>query len=139
MAKDYNGLISLPTYEERLSYLLLSDRQGEEMFGELRHLSQVFYHSWSWRDIRKQVIVRDLGCDLGLPGREILGKVYVHHIVPIRPYDIVNRSDLCTDPNNLITVSFDTHQRIHYGVVPTDLVSEREQGDTQLWTPLKGV
>ena len=88
MIRTYSELMRLPTYEERLQYLMLNGRVGEDTFGSRRYLNQVFYRSYEWQKFRKEIILRDKGCDLGLEGYEILGKIYIHHINPIYIKDI---------------------------------------------------
>lgn len=133
--RSYLELKNLKTFEERFEYLRLSGRVGKETFGGRRALNQRFYSSQEWRRLRRDVIVRDSGCDLGIPGYEIFDRIYIHHIIPIRVIDLQQgdyRSAL--DINNLITVSSDTHERIHYGSEkPNSIIQDRTQGDTTLW------
>ena len=136
MIRTYSELMELPTYEERLQYLMLNGRVGENTFGSRRYLNQVFYRSYEWQKFRKEIILRDKGCDLGLEGYEILGKIYIHHINPIYIKDIEEKDlDILLNPENAISVSFDTHQRIHYenmsGV--NNLPIERSPNDTCPW------
>lgn len=135
MNKTYNELIMLPTFEERFEYLKLSGYVGKETFGYDRYLNQVLYRSYEWKQLRNQIILRDKGCDLAIEGREIFDKILVHHINPITLEDINERRPIIFDPNNLITVSFNTHQAIHYSsadILIKDPV-ERKPGDTNLW------
>lgn len=115
MIRTYSELILLPTFEERFRYLRLRGTVGKETFGFDRYMNQFFYRSYEWRHVRYKVIARDLGCDLGIPGREIYGRVLIHHMNPIRPEDIRERSDMLLDPEYLITTVHSTHQAIHYG------------------------
>lgn len=137
--KTYSELIQLPTYEQRLDYLLLHGSVGSDTFGFDRYINQKFYRSTEWKRIRDEVIVRDNGCDLGIPDRPIIGKIYVHHMNPLRVEDIEESTENLLDPNNLICVSFDTHNIIHYGVGKSsrDILGpaqiERKKGDTCLW------
>ena len=85
-----------------------------------------------WKQTRLQIINRDLGFDLGVFGMYIYDRVIVHHINPVTILDIVNNTSALFDPENLITVSHDTHNRIHYGSPREDFV-ERTPGDTILW------
>lgn len=116
MNKNYLMLLSIPTFEERLEYLKLDGRVGEDTFGFNRMFSQMFYKSPEWKQIRQKIVARDLGCDLGISDREIFGKILIHHINPITIDDISNSSDKLLNPNNLICVSNNTHQYIHYGI-----------------------
>ena len=112
--KTYSELITLPTFEERFAYLQLSGVVGKDTFGFDRYINQIFYRSKKWRSIRDQVIIRDNGCDLGVEGYEIYGNILIHHINPITIEDILNRSDILFDPENLITTTHNTHNAIHY-------------------------
>lgn len=113
--RTYEELITLPTFEERYRYLKLNGQVGEETFGFDRYLNQTFYTSDEWRKVRRDIIVRDLGCDLGMPDREIKGKIIVHHMNPIIVKDILHRSEFLLDPNYLICTLDSTHKAIHYG------------------------
>ena len=66
--KTYSELILLPTFEERFEYLRLNGAVGKDTFGYDRYLNQAFYRSYEWKKIRDQIIIRDNGCDLGIPG-----------------------------------------------------------------------
>lgn len=114
--KTYSELITLPTFEERYRYLKLNGRVGEDTFGFDRYLNQLFYQrSQEWKAVRDYVIIRDNGCDLGIEGREIAGKIYVHHINPIAKEDLLRNSKWIIDPEFLICTSKRTHDAIHYG------------------------
>lgn len=129
----YSDLILLPTFEERLEFLRTDGLSSELTFDKLRYLNQRFYNSRNWKKVRTFVIARDLGYDLGIPGREIFGKVFVHHMNPITPKDILYHSEDALDPERLITTSHDTHQAIHFGVKQFDIFIDRKPGDTKLW------
>lgn len=135
----YSELSMLPTFDERYNYLKLVDVVGEDTFGFDRYLNQRFYNSVEWKRARDYVITRDMGCDLGIPGREINDKIYVHHMNPMSIKDIVDGDSHIINPEFLITVSFDTHNAIHYGderlLHRKDLIV-RNQNDTCPW---KGV
>lgn len=105
----------LKTFEERYQYLRLDGVIGEDTFGFDRYLNQIFYRSKRWKRVRDKVIVRDNGCDLGIEGREIYGKVLIHHMNPITIRDIENESDFLLNPEYLICVTHNTHNAIHYG------------------------
>lgn len=113
--KTYSELSRLKTFEERYQYLRLNGSVGRETFGFDRYLNQVFYRSKKWKSIRNRVIIRDNGCDLGIEGREIDGRILIHHMNPISLDDIVNESDLLLDPEYLICTVHSTHNAIHYG------------------------
>ena len=113
--KCYSELALLPTFQARYQYLRLNGAVGKETFGFDRYMNQFFYRSPEWRRIRDLVITRDEGCDLGIPGREIFGRIIIHHMNPISPEDIRDRSDFLLDPEYLITTIHTTHLAIHYG------------------------
>lgn len=134
--KTYSELITLPTFEERYRYLKLSGEVGKETFGFDRWLNQVFYNSKEWRAFRRDIIVRDMGCDLGIEGREIGGRIFIHHIEPIKLDDILHRRiEVLMNPDNVICVSFETHNAIHYGdeSLLILLPIERTPNDTCPW------
>lgn len=132
--RTYSELITIPTFEERLEYLRVNALPGEVTFGVLRKINQKFYSSRLWKRVRAQVIARDLGYDLGVPGYDIYGRVLVHHINPLSPQDVLSNTELTTDLDNLITVSNETHLGIHYGYRPqVPRTVERFRGDTKLW------
>lgn len=134
--KTYSELITLPTFEERYEYLRLDGIIGEQTFGFDRYLNQEFYQrDQEWKRIRDYVIIRDQGCDLGIEGREIRGKILVHHMNPITKEDILNRSKFLLDPEYLICTLKSTHDAIHYGdenLLMTGPV-ERRANDTCPW------
>lgn len=133
--RTYSELITLPTFEERYRYLRLGGTVGEETFGFDRYLNQVFYKSDEWLSVRDYVIIRDNGCDLGIEGREIYGKILVHHMNPITIDDIVNRSEFLLDPEYLISTVKNTHDAIHYGDESLLITApiERRKNDTCPW------
>lgn len=112
--KTYSKMIALPTFEERYEYLRIGGAVGEDTFGFDRYLNQVFYRSQRWKQVRDIVIIRDNGCDLGMEGYEIYGRVLIHHMNPITIDDITRNSEYLLDPEYLICVSHDTHNAIHY-------------------------
>lgn len=132
----YSELSMLSTFDERYNYLKLVGVVGEDTFGFDRYLNQRFYNSVEWKRARDYVITRDMGCDLGIPGREINDKIYVHHMNPMSIKDIVDGDSHIINPEFLITVSFDTHNAIHYGderlLHRKDLIV-RNQNDTCPW------
>ena len=133
--RTYSELITLPTFIERYRYLKLSGRVGEDTFGFDRYLNQVFYQSKEWRSIRDYVITRDNGCDLGISGHEIYGRILIHHMNPITSDDILKRSDLLLNPEYLICTIKNTHDAIHYSdesLLITDPI-ERSKNDTCPW------
>lgn len=112
--KTYSELIRFSTFEERFRYLKLDGKVGETTFGFDRYLNQMFYKSDEWKAVRDKVIIRDSGCDLGIEGREINGRVLIHHMNPISKEDILNKSDFLLNPEYLICTIKSTHDAIHY-------------------------
>lgn len=134
MSKSYSELLLHRSFEDRLTYLLLGGGVGEETFGSARFVNQGFYHSREWKQVRSQVIIRDNGCDLGVPGFEIYSEPLVHHMNPVSLDDLVHGEDWILDPEYLITTTQDTHNQIHYGRVRhIPRLRERRPGDTKLW------
>lgn len=115
ITRTYSELIELPNFIDRYKYLKLNGQVGEETFGHDRYLNQTLYRSPEWRKFRRNIVVRDNGCDLALDGYEIVGKIMIHHINPITLRDIERRDSKIFDPNNVISVSMNTHNAIHYG------------------------
>lgn len=133
--RTYAELITIPTLEERFRYLKLDGKVGVDTFGFDRYLNQIFYTSKEWRKLRRDIILRDNGCDLGVEGYDIQGKIYIHHMNPIVVKDILDRTEFLLNPDFLICASFDTHQAIHYGnenLLPQPLI-ERRAFDTCPW------
>lgn len=138
MRKNYTDLTRLTTLEDRYNYLKLSGDVGDRTFGGHRYLNQNFYTSKEWKTVRNRVIARDGGNELGLDGYPIKGEIFVHHISPIALQDVLQHSDILLDENNLISVSADLHNAIHYGVNFNELFSiyelvERKPNDTCPW------
>lgn len=113
--KSYSELITIPTFEERFEYLQLKGSVGKDTFGYDRYLNQVLYRSPEWKKLRNQIIIRDCGCDLACEGYEIYGRILIHHLNPITVDDVLDRSRKVFDPNNLVCITHNTHNAIHYG------------------------
>lgn len=113
--KSYSELMRLKTFEERYQYLRIGGAVGAETFGYDRYLNQILYNSHDWRKFRNPIILRDNGCDLACLDRELESRVIIHHINPITVEDVLNRDPKIFDPENVICVSHNTHQAIHYG------------------------
>lgn len=132
--RTYSELSRLSTFDERFDYLRLGGLVGADTFGFDRWLNQEFYRSRQWRNAREEVILRDNGCDLGIPGHEIHSELLVHHINPMTVRDIENFERWIIDPEYLITTCRRTHNAIHYGADnPSRPFVERRPGDTKLW------
>lgn len=133
--RSYSELARLTTFRERFEYLSLQGSVGCETFGHNRWINQQFYTSREWRNLRRQAILRDESCDLGIPGFEIHGKLIVHHMNPLTEEDITHGTRWALDLEYLICVTHETHNAIHYGD-PKLLVEPlvvRRPGDTKLW------
>lgn len=132
----YSELISFDTFEERFNYLNLHGLVGEMTFGGHRRLNQILYNCDEWKSVRRKVILRDNGCDLGIQDRPIAGKILIHHLNPITIDDVLKRKSCVFDLNNLICSSFDTHNAIHYGsneILRVNTFTTRKPNDTCLW------
>lgn len=133
--KTYSELISIPDFLERFRYLQIGGRVGVETFGYDRYLNQILYRSPEWKKFRRDVIIRDNGCDLACDGFDIVGKILVHHINPITIEDVLNRHPKIFDFENVISTTLNTHNAIHYGDESLLVVApiERSKFDTCPW------
>lgn len=133
--RTYSELITIPTFEERFEYLQLKGSVGKDTFGYDRYLNQVLYRSPEWKRLRNQIIIRDDGCDLACDGYDVYGKVLIHHLNPITVEDVLTRSRKVFDPDNLVCVSHNTHNAIHYGDVDLLVTGPiiRTKNDTCPW------
>lgn len=133
--RTYSELCRIEAFDERFRYLSLRGVVGQSTFGFDRWINQQFYTSWEWKHVRQQVILRDNGCDLGVPGYEISLSLLIHHMNPVSADDITHGEEWLIDPEYLITTTLKTHNAIHYGdesLLPKPFV-ERKPGDTRLW------
>ena len=135
IARTYSELISFGTFIERFKYAELSGIIGDRTFGADRYLNQRFYMSKEWRDFRRTIIIRDNCSDLAIDSEPIFEHPIIHHLQPITIEDIINTDSIIWDPENVICVSLNTHNAIHYGDKNTllHLPEERKKGDTKLW------
>lgn len=133
--RTYSELITFPTFEERFKYLQLEGSVGKDTFGYDRYLNQLFYKTSEWKRLRQDLIIRDNGCDLGVEGREIYGRIIIHHLNPITKDDIVRRTEYLLNPDFLICTTHNTHNAIHYGDESLLITSpvERSKNDTCPW------
>lgn len=135
-SKKYSELKSLNTFDDRFKYLKLNGSVGSDTFGFDRYINQDLYKSREWKSVRNEVIARDDGCDLGIPGRDIHGKIYVHHMNPITVNDIMENPEDVFNPDFLVCVSMDTHNAIHYGDIKyleKNKLVKRAANDTSPW------
>lgn len=135
MIRSYTELSQLTTFQERYKYLQLRGQVGFETFGHERYANQRFYTSREWRNLRHDIIVRDNGCDLGTADREVMGRIIIHHMNPVKMEHLVNHDEDILNPEFLVSCSHTTHNAIHYGdeslLIPEPV--ERRPGDTTLW------
>lgn len=136
MIRTYSELIKIPTFADRVKYLKMrTQRVGEDTFGHDRWLNQKFYRSKEWQDLRREIFIRDLGCDLAMEGFPLNDRATIHHLNPITKYDLVNRTKYLLDPEYLISVNHATHNAIHYSdesILFTG-IEERTPNDTCPW------
>lgn len=136
MKRTYEELLKYKTFEDRFKYLELNGEVGSATFGFDRYLNQAVYQSYEWRQIRRKVIVRDMGCNLAIPDYIIRYKVVIHHMNPIDERDILDRSDYLLNPEYLICTDLRTHNAIHYGneeILKANQIVERKPNDTIPW------
>lgn len=133
--RTYSDLLLIDTLEDRFEYLKLDGKVGEELFGYARYLNQTFYHGAAWRDVKEQVIIRDGGYDLGVPGWKIVGHIYVHHMNPVTLEQLKANDPALWDPEFLISCSYNTHQAITWGnkALLPQVPVRRRPGDTCPW------
>lgn len=148
--KCYSELIKIPTFEERLLYLQTHSTVGYDTFGPYRYLVERFLQTYEWKMFKRNIILRDMSCDLAHPDhpipklvRDEHGKIVkrtnmiiMHHIIPCRIEDYMNKNEeILLNPENVVTTTFNTHQQIHYGSknVVTEIYRERTPGDTCPW------
>lgn len=133
--RRFSELKKLKTFEERYDYLKLNGSVGIETFGFDRYLNQKLYSLDEWKKARRIVILRDGGCDLGIPGYDILDKIIIHHMNPITRDNIIHHDPDIFNPDFLICTTLNTHNAIHYGdeTLLPKLPIERMPGDTKLW------
>lgn len=133
--RSYSELRKLDSIEERYAYLRLRGTVGYPTFGFERYLNQRFYTSLQWKRVRDEVISRDNGNDLGVPGFQIYDRILIHHMNPMLPEDLASDFDYILNPEYLIATTLKTHNAIHYGdkSLLQILPPERKPGDTKLW------
>ncbi len=135
MIRTYSELIKINNFLDRFEYLKLGGTVGQETFGSNRYLNQILYRSYEWKRFRREIIIRDQGCDLADPDREIDRLIIVHHINPITIDDVKNFRSCVFDPENVVCASHITHKAIHYGddtlLMKGPVV--RRPGDTIPW------
>ena len=136
MIRTYSELIRISDFKGRFRYLQLYGKVGLDTFGFDRVFNQKFYRSKEWRQIRDKIIVRDLGCDLGIEGYEIIHQpIVIHHMNTISLKDIEDSTDFLLNPEYLICTTDRTHKAIHYGDESLLMLpfTERSRNDTCPW------
>lgn len=132
MSRSYSELCQIDSFDERFRYLALRGRVGEITFGFERRLNQEFYRSYQWKRVRRQVLLRDNNCDLGIDGYDIPSGLHIHHMNPVSLEDLHDWNPDILDPEYLISTTQLTHNAIHYGdesQLPRSF-TERRPGDT---------
>lgn len=141
MIRSYEEMMKYDSFEDRFKYLFLGDNKvGDMTFNGKRYLNQRLYQSPEWRHIRNQVIIRDNGFDLAHPNRPIGGKHLIHHINPITAEDLLYNNPKVFDIDNLVLVSFDTHNNIHFGINDESYTKDyipRSEFDTCPWKNMR--
>lgn len=133
--RTYSELLTLKTFEERFEYLRVDGIVGEETFGSRRYINQKYYTSSEYKRLRRIILLRDNGFDLGVEDHPINGMIIIHHMNPITIEDILNHSPLAWNPEYLISVSALTHKAIHFSdieLLPKPVI-ERKPNDTCPW------
>lgn len=133
--RTFTELSTLGDISERFDYLRLNGKVADPTFDDMRWLNQRFYTSRTWRNLRDDIIARDLGQDLGAYDVMVRGNPIIHHMNPITVDDIVNGTENLLSPEYLITTSLNTHNAVHYGdesQLPRPFV-ERRPGDHLSW------
>lgn len=136
LVRRYSELRELDSFEERFEYLKLPGTVGHETFGFDRYLNQLFYKSSEWQRARREVIIRDGACDLGITDRPITRGLLIHHMNPITQEEVLARSDSLFNPEYLICTCQLTHNAIHYGdrsLLPSSDLPVRTPNDTAPW------
>lgn len=133
--RSYSELSKLDSFDDRYEYLRLNGEVGRSTFGFDRYINQKFYQSYEWKRARNIVILRDDGCDLGIPGYDIHGAILIHHINPMNVDNIIHGEEWIFDPEYLITTTQNTHNAIHFGdkMRLPKVVTARNSNDTKLW------
>lgn len=134
--KTYSEMILLPSFEERFEYLKLDSVVGWETFGAEGISIKLFTHLLNGREQDEMLLQEMKGVTLLILTDQSEQKIYIHHIEPITREDVINRSPKLFDLDNLVCVSFNTHNAIHYGtanlLIPTKPV-ERKPNDQCPW------
>ena len=134
--RTYSELIEQDSVHDRFEYLRLDGAVGESTFGFDRWMNQQFYRSPQWKSVRREVLIRDNGCDMAIEGLDAGNRPIIHHMNPLSVEDVRYQRPSNLDPEFLITVRLQTHNAIHYGdssLLPATEFTERRPNDTVPW------
>ena len=133
--KSWDELRKIPTLEGRIEYLRTYSTVGEPTFGYDRWINQRFYRSEEYKRLRRKIVAKQNGWDLGVEGYPLPEIFILHHMNPITVEDIINGSEFAWDPKYLVCVSPATHRAIHYQESKNrlPLIAQRSPNDTSPW------
>ena len=133
--KSWDELGKIPTFEGRIKYLRTYSTVGEPTFGYDRWINQRFYRSEEYKRLRRKIVAKQNGWDLGIEGYPLPEIFILHHMNPITVEDIINGSEFAWDPKYLVCVSPATHRAIHYQESKNrlPLIAQRSPNDTSPW------
>ena len=133
--KSWDELGKIPTFEGRIEYLRTYSTVGEPTFGYDRWINQRFYRSEEYKRLRRKIVAKQNGWDLGIEGYPLPEIFILHHMNPITVEDIINGSEFAWDPKYLVCVSPATHLAIHYQESKNrlPLIAQRSPNDTSPW------
>lgn len=133
--KSWDELGKIPTFEGRIEYLRTYSTVGEPTFGYDRWINQRFYRIEEYKRLRRKIVVKQNGWDLGIEGYPLPEIFILHHMNPITVEDIINGSEFAWDPKYLVCVSPATHRAIHYQESKNrlPLIAQRSPNDTSPW------
>lgn len=133
--KSWDELRKIPTFEGRIEYLRTYSTVGEPTFGYDRWINQRFYRSEEYKRLRRKIVAKQNGWDLGIEGYPLPEIFILHHMNPITVEDIINGSEFAWDPKYLVCVSPATHRAIHYQESKSrlPLIAQRSPNDTSPW------
>lgn len=133
--KSWDELRKIPTFEGRIEYLRTYSTVGEQTFGYDRWINQRFYRSEEYKRLRRKIVAKQNGWDLGVEGYPLPEIFILHHMNPITVEDIINGSEFAWDPKYLVCVSPATHRAIHYQESKNrlPLIAQRSPNDTSPW------
>lgn len=133
--KSWDELGKIKTFEGRIEYLRTYSTVGEPTFGYDRWINQRFYRSEEYKRLRRKIVAKQNGWDLGVEGYPLSEVFILHHMNPITVEDIIDGSEFAWDPKYLVCVSPSTHLAIHYQETANKLplMAQRFPNDTIPW------